>query len=129
MRLEPKRPGATKSNNDHKSNNRFSIGVPVKTKRTRLVSNLMARVCLAIGFLIAWASSNINMSHDVSLNQGRRFNVPYVVMITSTADKSGFLSSLLAEPCAIQRDKLGANRLISACQFPNKDAGNTKRCG
>ncbi len=65
-----------KSKIDHRSPSRFSIGVPVSAMRARAWSFFAARVCLASGFLIAWASSSTARCHDVVASQGMRSSEP-----------------------------------------------------
>ena len=65
-----------KSKMDHRSPSRFSTGVPVSANLTWAFNFLAARVCLASGFLMAWASSSATKRHKVSVNQGRRRSEP-----------------------------------------------------
>src|SRR5450631_1230413 len=59
-----------KSKMDHRSPSRFSTGVPVSAKREPAFSILALRVCLALGFLMACASSKTASRQDVSVSQG-----------------------------------------------------------
>ena len=54
-----------KSNSDHRSVSRFSMGVPVSAMRERALRRLMALVCLVSGFLMACASSRITRRHAI----------------------------------------------------------------
>ena len=75
-RAEPSRPGFTKSKIDHRSERRFSTGVPVRAMRARPQSFFAARVCRAPGFLIACASSRTTRSNGVVASQGSRSSEP-----------------------------------------------------
>ena len=55
----PSRPGFRKSNSDHRSESRFSTGVPVRAMRPAACSSLTARAWRVPAFLMAWASSRM----------------------------------------------------------------------
>src|SRR3989339_1444089 len=57
------KPGFAKFIMDHNSESLFSTGVPVKQNLCLLFNLLIARVCIATGFFISWASSNITVCH------------------------------------------------------------------
>ena len=61
---------------DHKSPRWFSTGVPVKAMRAWAFSVLAALVCLAFGFLIAWASSSTTRFQRVCARTGSRSKDP-----------------------------------------------------
>ena len=65
-----------KSKIDHRSPSWFSTGVPVRAMRARAFSALAALVCLALGFLIACASSTITRLQSVSASTGSRVSDP-----------------------------------------------------
>ena len=73
---DPRSPGFRKSKIDHRSPSRFSTGVPVRARRHFDCSALTARVCLAPGFLMAWASSRITVRHGWVFIQPVRVTVP-----------------------------------------------------
>src|SRR6185312_5825788 len=115
-----------KSNSDHKSPSRFSTGVPVSEILASGLRLLTALVCLAAGFLIAWASSRMARRHGTSASQVARNRDPYVVIARSTpCTRSGphVLKFGAAEGCAISVLRLGAKRSISDAQLATSDAG------
>ena len=65
-----------KSKIDHRSPRWFSTGVPVSAMRDVAFSAFTARVCLALGFLIACASSRIAWRHSMMPNAGMRSSEP-----------------------------------------------------
>ena len=67
----PSKPGQRKSNSDHKSESRFSMGVPLSAIRCRQRSSLTARLWRAPAFLIACASSRMARFHGHFLEPGQ----------------------------------------------------------
>src|SRR5436309_14701021 len=77
---DPSNPGLTKSKIDHRSPSRFSTGVPVSATLAPAFSIFTARVCFALGFLIACASSITTSLHPTFANQGILSTEPYDVL-------------------------------------------------
>ena len=76
----PRRPIFKKSNNDHKSESLFSIGVPVIAILYLDFNSFTALVRLVLGFLIACASSKTIESHFTFLIHSYFSNIPYDVI-------------------------------------------------
>ncbi|SPU97929.1 Uncharacterised protein [Burkholderia cenocepacia] len=69
---EPSKPGCTKSNRHHRSANVFSTGVPVHAIFSLAFCFLAARVTIALGFLIFWASSQTMTDHFCAAKENSR---------------------------------------------------------
>ena len=65
-----------KSKIDQRSPSRFSTGVPVRAMRASARSCLTALVCLAAGFLMAWASSSTASRQGTLASHGVRARKP-----------------------------------------------------
>ncbi len=75
----PSRPGVVQSSRAHRSERRFSTGVPGRAKRARAGMVRMARAVRDSGFLMAWASSATNIAHGrVASASASRRAMPYV---------------------------------------------------
>jgi hypothetical protein len=91
-------PGFKNSNCDQSSSGRFSIGVPVMTRRRRPLRSRAAFEFCDDEFLIACdSSSTIQSNATFESSSASRRTIPYVVMTTSASPKSVDLWSFASE--------------------------------
>ena len=123
----PSRPGVVQSSSAHSSERLFSTGVPVSATRAGVGIVRSAFAVAEYGFLTCCASSATTMPQVRARPASAAVDriVPYVVR-TKPPSRS---SRLRSGPWKRRTGTPGAKRVISRCQLPSREAGQTTRVG
>ena len=127
----PKRPGIKKSKMLQSSDRRFSMGVPVRAKRTPAGRRLAARATCVSGFLMYWASSSTTRAKSCSAYSSisRRMRSYEVTTTLCSATPAICTRRCALTPTTAHTSSEGAKRSSSAVQLYTSDAGHTTSVG